>query len=328
MGRGRGRPGKQSQNQSFPSSSKVSAHNSASNAQKSGAKSIAQNETMAAMSQSMVVPVPVAATDSGVERAFWVSILQGNGASGSDSSSRARVDTVPLQMKLPSTLLPQVLVPSPVTGNSPHPKPVIISMKDIIDEIHFWESAVVCFVMGANPPLNVIEGYVNRIWKNLLIDKIGMIRKGVFLVRLMEQHHKNEACDSSGILFDNKPFIVKPWKPSMSCEKDNLSSLPIWVKFPALDVMYWGEKCLTKIAGMLGTMLKPDGMTSVKGRMMYARVLIEMNVANGFHDEIYFENEHGELVTQAVEYDWKPIWCSKCNQLGHMGVACRVGIRQ
>lgn len=40
----------------------------------------------------------------------------------------------------------------------PPPKPIKIDMEDIIDEIHFCESVVVCFVIGANPPLHVIDG--------------------------------------------------------------------------------------------------------------------------------------------------------------------------
>lgn len=35
-----------------------------------------------------------------------------------------------------------------VTGNIPPPKPVKIDMEEIIDEIHLWESVVVCYVIG------------------------------------------------------------------------------------------------------------------------------------------------------------------------------------
>lgn len=38
-------------------------------------------------------------------------------------------------------------------------------------------------MLRANPPLHVIEGFACRIWKDLGIDKIGMVDKGVFLVR-------------------------------------------------------------------------------------------------------------------------------------------------
>ena len=144
-------------------------------------------------------------------------------------------------------------------GNPPPPKPIKIDMEDIIDEIHFWESAVVCFVIEANPPLHIIDGYARRIRKDLAIDKIGMVEKGVFLIRFHSQQDRISACEMNGILFDKKPFIVKPWTPSMSYSKYNLSSLPIWVKFPGFDDRYWGEKSLTKIASMLGPVLRVDG---------------------------------------------------------------------
>ena len=59
----------------------------------------------------------------------------------------------------------------------------------------------------SNPPLHVIEGFVRRIWKDLEIDKVGMVNRGVFLIRFALQEHQECACNM--ILFDKKPFIVK-----------------------------------------------------------------------------------------------------------------------
>ena len=175
-------------------------------------------------------------------------------------------------------------------------------------------------------PLHVIEGFTRRIWKDLSIDKVGMVEKGVFLVRFKSQQDRIKACGMSGIMFDRKPFVVKPWRPSMSYSKDSLSSIPIWVRFSGLDVMYWGEKSLTKIASMLGTFMKVDGATGNKDQMMmYARVLVYINVSKGFHEEVCYENEHNELITQKVEYDWQPIWCNKCQQMGHIDMNYRKG---
>ena len=109
----------------------------------------------------------------------------------------------------------------------------------------------------------------------------------------------------------------------MSYEKESLSTIPIWVRFPKLNVKYWGKKSLTKLVGMPGPVLKVDGATSNKERMFYARVLVDLNITKGFHDSIYYENEHGELVSEPVTYDWKPSWCSKCNQIGHQTDLCK-----
>ena len=56
-----------------------------------------------------------------------------------------------------------------------------------------------------------------------------MVRKGVFIVRLNDKLARDKACEMSGILFDKKPFIIKPWKVKMSMEKENPSTIPIWV---------------------------------------------------------------------------------------------------
>ena len=60
----------------------------------------------------------------------------------------------------------------PSVGKNSSRKPVKIDFEDIIDKVHFQESAVVCFVFGVNPPLHVMEGYVKKIWKDLSIDKM------------------------------------------------------------------------------------------------------------------------------------------------------------
>ncbi|KAJ8429999.1 hypothetical protein Cgig2_033924 [Carnegiea gigantea] len=58
-----------------------------------------------------------------------------------------------------------------------------IEKQDVALELEHWSTAVLCGVMGANPPLEVMEGYIRRIWRNLSITKVAMVRKGLFLVR-------------------------------------------------------------------------------------------------------------------------------------------------
>ena len=58
-----------------------------------------------------------------------------------------------------------------------------IEPHDVQSEIDYWKSAVLCSVIGANPPLEIIEGFVRRIWQTCEIDKVCFVRKGVYLVR-------------------------------------------------------------------------------------------------------------------------------------------------
>ena len=122
----------------------------------------------------------------------------------------------------------------------------------------------------------------------------------------MEQQAGEKACEMNGFMFDKKSFIVKSWVASMSYDKENLFTLPIWTRFPGLNVMYWAEKSLGKIAGMLGVVKKFDTATTSRTRGMFARVLIDMSITDEFPDELCFGNEYGELISQSIIYDCKP----------------------
>jgi hypothetical protein len=61
---------------------------------------------------------------------------------------------------------------------------------------------------------------------------------------------------------------------------------------------------LTTIAGYLGKVLKVDSATLAKTCLMYARILVDMNISEGFPEELFFSNENGETVAQQVQYDW------------------------
>ena len=49
-----------------------------------------------------------------------------------------------------------------------------------------------------------------------------------------------------------------------------------------------------------------DAATKSKDRLNYARIMIEVGIHRTLPDAIQF-NEHGVLVNQKVEYEWRPI---------------------
>ena len=65
-----------------------------------------------------------------------------------------------------------------------------------------------------------------------------MVAKGVYLIRFHSMDDMKAAYGMNGILFDKKPFIVKAWTKNMSYDKQDLSSIPVWVRFPTLDFSY------------------------------------------------------------------------------------------
>lgn len=45
-----------------------------------------------------------------------------------------------------------------------------IELDDVQSEVDFWSSSVIYYLVGANPPPYVMEGYNRRIWSNYGVE--------------------------------------------------------------------------------------------------------------------------------------------------------------
>lgn len=132
-------------------------------------------------------------------------------------------------------------------------------MEDIQDEGDSWSSSLICYVVGANPPIQVMEGYLRRVWKNFNVDKVAVVKKGMFLVRFKAMESRDRVMEGH-YFFVRKPVILKPWHSDMDFERETLKTIPVLVQLK-LDLKYWGEKSLHKIAAQLGDPIKRDEAT-------------------------------------------------------------------
>lgn len=96
----------------------------------------------------------------------------------------------------------------------------------------------VVYVLGANPPQNVMEGFVRRIWGKLGVDEVALAGKGIFFIRLAAFEFELKVLNGGLVFFYSKPVIMKPWDENVSMTKDLVRKIPIWVKLMGLDVKY------------------------------------------------------------------------------------------
>ncbi|KAJ8423185.1 LOW QUALITY PROTEIN: hypothetical protein Cgig2_026633 [Carnegiea gigantea] len=162
--------------------------------------------------------------------------------------------------------------------------------KDVAAEIDYWQQAILCLVLGANPPFEVIQGFIKRIWAKLAIDKTILVRKGAFLVRFGNIGEKGV------YYFDSKPFIVKGWNPEMDMQTESIISLPLWVQLPALD----GADSLSKIGSALGIPLKTNCFAKDRTMLRYAKLLIDVSLDSPFPEFIEFFNDNDVLVSVLI----------------------------
>ncbi|KAM3232111.1 hypothetical protein P3S67_009337 [Capsicum chacoense] len=168
-----------------------------------------------------------------------------------------------------------------------------IDVEDISSEIKYWKHAIVCYVLGAHPPFLVINGYIQRQWGKHGINKISMLKNGVVLVRFDSKVRMDEVLQGGIYHFDNKPLIVKAWSSEMEFTREELYTVPIWVKLPGLEFKYWSPKGLSKIGSLIGKPLMVDINTEKKIGLSFARLLIEVEMRGNLPEKVFFRNKRG-----------------------------------
>ncbi|XP_074283670.1 uncharacterized protein LOC141608207 [Silene latifolia] len=169
--------------------------------------------------------------------------------------------------------------PSPDSGKVT----LTFSEEDVLPEINYWASALYGYILGANPPCNVLSGYLKRIWKDSEVDKISFMPNGIFIVRFKSIDKMKEIVKEGHFMFDNKPVIIQEWSPDVDLVKPVAKIVPIWIKL----------------------------------------VLVDVQVGQTFPKSLQFNDEKGKTHQVKVEYDWIPVKCSLCQGIGHTQEVCR-----
>ncbi|XP_074298893.1 uncharacterized protein LOC141629864 [Silene latifolia] len=206
---------------------------------------------------------------------------------------------------------------------APNSPIVQITHDDVAGEVNYWSTSVFCYILGANPPSNVISGFVKRVWQAQGLDKVSFMPNGIFLARFKTKAQQQAVLSNGHLLFDNKPVIVKEWTPETLLVKHDVTRVPIWMKIFGLDVKYWGLESLKKLCGTVGTFIKCDSATAHRDFLGFARIMIEVDIGQNFPTMISFNDEHGVTQSVRVVYDWLPLVCTSCKGMGHLAENCR-----
>nr|GEY51775.1 hypothetical protein [Tanacetum cinerariifolium] len=114
--------------------------------------------------------------------------------------------------------------------------------------------------------------------------------------------------------------------------KEDVSTVPFWVKLYGVPATAFNEDGLSAIATKLCTPLMLDSYTSDMcmqswGRSSYARVMVELQADVELKDNIVvampkISREGNYTCNVRVEFEWKPSRCLSCKVFGHVHEEC------
>ena len=95
-------------------------------------------------------------------------------------------------------------------------------LEDVQEEIDYCNSSLICYVLGANPPFPIIDGFLRRIWTKKGVDKIVVVHKGIFIVIFHNLEQRDAISNDDFLFFDRKPLIVKKWNSELNVQKEDV----------------------------------------------------------------------------------------------------------
>nr|GEU61976.1 hypothetical protein [Tanacetum cinerariifolium] len=126
--------------------------------------------------------------------------------------------------------------------------------------------------------------------------------------------------------------IVQSNEIQLDTSLDFTPTIHVWAKIRDVPLEAWTKEGISALASSLGKPIRMDKITAqkckdVKGRVEYARVLVEFDVDKGFKEEICIQYMSKDNVIRGtkkvkVEYVWKPHICSQCKVFGHRDEKC------
>nr|TKS00953.1 hypothetical protein D5086_0000177950 [Populus alba] len=199
-------------------------------------------------------------------------------------------------------------------------KSCAISQEDIMSQFDIWNVCVVGYISGKSPGFKALNGIISNVWKT---EATLTIHETDWLIyRFKSKEAKLAVLRGGPYLVYGRPLVLRPMTRFFDFSSEEMSRVPVWVKFPCLPLCCWSPICLSKIASVIRRPIQCDQLTSSLSRMSYARVLVEIDLLEELRQSVEISLPEGLTLHQKVVYESLPKYCNFCHVLGHTRLLC------
>ncbi|OIT27626.1 hypothetical protein A4A49_25768 [Nicotiana attenuata] len=207
-------------------------------------------------------------------------------------------------------------------------KPVVIFTKeeeDMLAQTCKW--TIIGKFSHIRPSIDSIRSEFAKIIKSKGSIKIGAYDlHHVFIDFDNIEDHRNVLSRNYINLGGDKIMKIGKWSTKFKPEVET-NFAPVWINLPDLPWHYYEWDALCRIVEPIGIPLLMDKATISKTRPTTAKVRVEIDLTKPLLSEVLVEiiNEKGnmEIITQKIEYETIPAFCSHCKIQGHHEEKCR-----
>lgn len=182
-----------------------------------------------------------------------------------------------------------------------------LSKDDMAEER--WKNTLVGYFIGIKPQISVVRTELTNAWRSQHGVLFANLGKGFIMFKFQNPEECQRLLEKGPWFLFGHPLILERESALLNYQKEEIKSMPAWVKFSNLNLSCYTQGALSKIASCIGIPICMDKPTSMGTRPSFARVLIEISAGELLPDIVKYSYE-GDIMEQVVEYVWKPAACS------------------
>jgi len=181
-----------------------------------------------------------------------------------------------------------------------------------------WNRCMVGFFPGFRMPYHAVNTIASRVWRKCGLENVTTTSNGFMIFRFTTEAEMHAVLEKGPWMFGGKNIVLQQWHPRFQFDKNNISTLPVWVRLHGLPFPLWSKQGLSMAASMVGRPLSCDESTYNCIRLDYALVCVEVDASLPYVHEFEIDSPlTSEPITVKVDYEWKPSRCEKCHIFGH-----------
>lgn len=161
---------------------------------------------------------------------------------------------------------------------------------------------------------------LEKAWRTKDVEIIPMA-DGFILFKFPTYDHGNQVLDEGPWFVYGRPLILRRWTTNITMCRQELDTIPIWVRLPNFNLYFRTNSALSKITSVIGNPICMDHATAAGTRYAFARVCVEVGVDAEYPTELRMKFKDKTII-QKVEYAWKPNPCKTCKTFNHGDKAC------
>ncbi|GFS32296.1 hypothetical protein Acr_00g0021830 [Actinidia rufa] len=198
--------------------------------------------------------------------------------------------------------------------------PIQLGEEDIQLSAWPWERCLVGYFGGKFPGKQALNQIVAS-WK--VHPSIQFHGSGWIIFQFGSEDDQSKVLENGPYMIYGSPLLLKQMDKYFKFGKEAISTFPVWVQMRGVLLTLWNPMVFGKICSKLGKPIHMDKLTTQKGRVTFARCLVEIDMTKELVHSIQLHTPEGIEHEQRIYYENLPRYCAHCRVVGHTKETCK-----